>query len=248
MSLLVTPSEDKLGAPRPYLLAILNIGIPGHEFPIRPHCNDIRRAKTCVQPRSKLLNRKRSALNLNVLYRRRGSADERPSVPMVEDPTVATLRNRLSPPRTGAAVLIGGGAAGLLDIIFALVRNGLLGIPPHAVLQSVASGIWGRAAYHGGSAMALVGLLLHFAMTVAMAAIFAVIFQRIAMARRHWLVSGLLFGLVVYIVMSLVVVPLSRFPRGSIPFSLWALAAHLFLVGLPISFAARRLRPPATNI
>jgi hypothetical protein len=146
-----------------------------------------------------------------------------------------------------AAVLLGGSAAGFLDIIFAIVRNGLLGIPAKAVLQSVASGIWGRAAYHGGSAMALVGLLLHFAMTIAMAAIFAAIFQRVAIARRHWLASGLLFGLVVYIAMNLAVVPLSRFPAGSLPFSLWALAAHLFLVGLPISFAARRLRPTATN-
>jgi hypothetical protein len=137
-----------------------------------------------------------------------------------------------------AAILIGGCAAGFLDIMFAIVRNGTLGIPAMAVLQSIASGLVGKAAFHGGIPMAMFGLILHFAMTIAMAAIFVMVSGRIAAARRHWFASGLLMGAAAFTGMNYIVVPLSRFPAGGLPFSASVLAAHLFLVGLPIALAA----------
>lgn len=45
------------------------------------------------------------------------------------------------------AVLTGGFVAGLLDIIFAISFAGYSGVPPVRLLQTVASGLFGDAAF-----------------------------------------------------------------------------------------------------
>jgi hypothetical protein len=141
------------------------------------------------------------------------------------------------------AILAGGLTAGLLDIVFAIVSNGAKGVPAPTVLQAIASGLAGPSAYRGGAGAAAAGALLHFAMALLMAAVFVAAARRLPILIRHTLAAGLLYGLALYLLMHLAVVPLSRFPGGSLPLDLWGLAAHLFLVGLPIAFANRRWAP-----
>lgn len=143
--------------------------------------------------------------------------------------------------RTATAVAAGGFAAGLLDILFAFVNSGLRSVPPETVLQAVASGIFGKAAYSGGAVMALTGALLHFGMTMVMAAIFVFAYRRIATLRSHVMIAGLTYGAAIFFVMKFVVLPLSNFPgKGAGPFNPYNFAAHILLVGLPIALAARQ--------
>ena len=109
------------------------------------------------------------------------------------------------------AILAGGFVAGAIDISYAVIAN-LARVAPEKVLQSVASGLLGRAAYQGGAATASLGLFLHFAMTIAMAAIFVAAARSLVPVRQHLLVAGLAYGALVYFAMRWVVVPLSRFP------------------------------------
>jgi hypothetical protein len=52
---------------------------------------------------------------------------------------------------TTRAILTGGALGGLLDILFAISFAGYNGLPPERLLQIVASGALGKAAFTGGS-------------------------------------------------------------------------------------------------
>ena len=139
-----------------------------------------------------------------------------------------------------AAILAGGGAAGLIDILYAIGANLPRGVAPIKVLQSVASGLLGRAAYQGGAGTALLGTLLHFAMTFAMAALFVAAARSLAPVRQHMLVAGLAYGALIYFAMRWAVVPLSRFPGDLRVVNPIELAVHVIGVGLVIALATRR--------
>jgi hypothetical protein len=140
------------------------------------------------------------------------------------------------------AALIGGAGAGLLDIVYACTVWALRGVPAERILQSVASGLLGRAAYDGGAAAAALGAALHFAMAIIIAAIFASASLLLPILRRRPIACGLLYGAGVFFVMNYVVVPLSaahpgRPPRW--PSATMELVAQMLLVGVPIALAAR---------
>jgi hypothetical protein len=139
------------------------------------------------------------------------------------------------------AVLAGGLTAGILDITYAMVAYGLIGVSPRIILQSVASGWLGKSAYSGGAPTAVLGLVSHLAITCAMAAVFIVAARRLALLRHQPMLGGAVFGLCAFVVMNYVVVPLSAAavvpPKGG--FLVGGLLAHVFLVGLPIALAAR---------
>jgi uncharacterized membrane protein YagU involved in acid resistance len=141
-------------------------------------------------------------------------------------------------------ILVGGLAAGLIDILYACIVHSFAGLAPTVILQSVASGLLGRAAYHGGAATAAFGLLLHMLMTVAMAAIFVAAARRFPALAERPLRSGAAYGIAIYVIMNHVVLPLSAFPGSgrppSLPMLIGGLFIHAFGVGVPIALATRR--------
>lgn len=141
------------------------------------------------------------------------------------------------------AILVGGLVAGALDITYAIVAYGVTGVPMRVVLQSVASGWLGKSAYSGGWPVAVLGLASHLALACIMAAVFVTAARRLVLVRTRPLAAGALFGLAVFAAMNYVVVPLSAAavqpPRGV--FLAGGLLAHVFLVGVPIAFFARRV-------
>ncbi len=131
--------------------------------------------------------------------------------------------------------------AGALDIIAAVVINTLRGSTPLRVLQSVASGLLGRSSFDGGWATGGLGLALHFAMMIVIAGVYAVFTARLPWTGRRPLLAGAAYGVVVYAVMNLVVVPLAAFPaRLSYPPSTLAigLAVHVACIGVPMAVIA----------
>lgn len=138
--------------------------------------------------------------------------------------------------------------AGVLDIGAAILTN--LQVPARVVLQSVASGLLGPAAFRGGWPTAWLGLAAHFAIMLVIAAIFVAAASAIPALRRLWFPVGVAFGVAVWLAMAFVVVPLSASPLTP-PDSLMAamkpIVIHILCVGLPIAWIARRLpgAPPA---
>lgn len=145
--------------------------------------------------------------------------------------------------RAARAIVWGGLLAGVGDIAFAFVVNGLRGVGPVRVLHSVAGGVLGRAALEGGLAAAALGGALHFLIAFCAAAVYWLASRRLGVLVHHAVVCGLLYGVAVNLFMSFVVVPLSAayFKPSYAPSALLLNSAgHMLLVGLPIALAARR--------
>ncbi len=138
------------------------------------------------------------------------------------------------------AILIGGGIAGVCDILYAIVYSWLTrGTAPARILQSVASGLLGKAAFEGGWPVAALGLLLHFFIAFSFALIFYLAARKFPVLVSHAVWSGLIYGLLIFWVMRLVVVPLSAAPftLSNSPLELFF---HMFTVGLPIALMVKR--------
>jgi uncharacterized membrane protein YagU involved in acid resistance len=147
-------------------------------------------------------------------------------------------------PRARDVILGGGLLLGLLDIVFATTYWYVShGVPPQRILQSIAAGVLGRDdAVSGGNATAALGALLHFGIALGIAAVYWFACRRWPGLLRHWIVAGLGYGAVVYVVMNHVIVPLSRAPAATflLPWFVASVLAHLLLVGVPLAWVARR--------
>jgi hypothetical protein len=156
----------------------------------------------------------------------------------------------MRPHRALRLVVLGGVIAGALDILYAFALLAPRGVTPVRVLQSVASGLLGQASYQGGMASAMLGLFLHFFITIAAAALFYAAARRLHWLGEHALVSGIVFGVGVYLVMNFVVLPLSAFPHPQTfaPLTVvGGLLVHAFFVGVPIAFCVRAALKPARS-
>jgi uncharacterized membrane protein YagU involved in acid resistance len=142
------------------------------------------------------------------------------------------------------AILSGAIIAGVLDATFAVVVDvvilraySLLG-----VLQWIASGAIGNAAFSGGLATAALGVAIHFALAFFFATIYWVASSRIVALRTHAVPLGILYGAVIWIVMDLIVLPNSGVPKAAFNPIVFAafLVDHALFVGLPIAYAVKR--------
>lgn len=138
-------------------------------------------------------------------------------------------------------------AAGALDILYAIVLTLLYGRDPAGMLRYVASGPFPQATDMGAAGSAL-GLLTHFVLMAIMATAFVLAARQLPSLLDRPIQSGILYGLVTYVAMNWIVVPL-RFetPLPPSPIAIATqLFAHVVLVGLPIALiAARHLRAQA---
>ena len=111
------------------------------------------------------------------------------------------------------------------------------------VLQYIASGVLGMAAFEGGIATALLGLLIHFLISIVIAGVFILSAERIPLLRRHPIASALLYGFGVFIVMNMLVIPLSSapaIPPPTLPWLIEIVVDHMLVVGLPLGILVRR--------
>jgi hypothetical protein len=148
-------------------------------------------------------------------------------------------------PQFGKAVALCCLIAGTLDISDALIFYGLRGVSPIRLLQNIASGLLGRAAFTQGTRSAILGLLLHYFIATTVATIYILASRRLPLS-RHPLLWGALYGVCVYIVMNYVVVPLSKIgPRPTPPLIplVNGVAALIFCIGIPTALIARRYIP-----
>ena len=149
---------------------------------------------------------------------------------------------RSAPGRPIRAVVTGGVAAGVLDILAAFGVYALRGVSPLRILQSISSGLLGAAAFGGGAGTAALGLALHFFIAGVAAWVFYVASLRLPVLARRPLVWGPLYGIAVYAFMTFLVLPLSAVPKRPFAPEMAAvmLLVHMVCVGLPIAIAVSR--------
>ena len=141
------------------------------------------------------------------------------------------------------AVFWGGLMAGVLDISAAFVQWSLQGVSPIRILQAVASGLLSADSFNGGLGTAVLGALLHFLIAFGAAGVYYAASRKLGFMVRRALVSGALYGVMVYAFMQFVVLPLSAFRGSRLTFAsvVTGLIIHILFVGLPISLAVSRL-------
>jgi hypothetical protein len=123
-------------------------------------------------------------------------------------------------------------------IFFSLLEK----YPYISLLQYIARGAMGKAAFAGGLATALLGAVLEFLMTFIIAGIFILSAYRIPLLRRYVIVGSLLYGVGVFIVMNFIVLPLSAAPPSplTVPQIIETFIDHILLIGLPLGILVRR--------
>jgi len=144
-------------------------------------------------------------------------------------------------------ILVAGLVAGAFDITYACVFAYLRrGVAPAAVGRSVASGALGPSAREGGWHVALLGFCIHFLIALTVAAIYYFASRAIPFLIDHAIVSGLLYGLCVYLVMYGLVLRFSAIHSTLYPWQYpWAVLIpnvliHMLGIGLTIALIVRK--------
>ena len=105
-------------------------------------------------------------------------------------------------------------------------------------MQWFASNVIGVAAFHGGWVSAAVGFLFHCVVSVAWAGVYAAVALRVRWMRRHPILAGALFGLIVMATMVYLVVPIGWAPKPTYSAYEYAnnVVATTLFFGIPVSF------------
>jgi hypothetical protein len=127
--------------------------------------------------------------------------------------------------------------AGTLDITAAVTYYPLtVGIRADRILQGIASGVLGPGAFDGGAGAAALGLLFHYLIAFIWTVLFFLVARRFKALTRHTIPVSVTYGVVVWAVMNLIVVPLSKARHGPFNPTQAAVAAVILIlcIGLPI--------------
>jgi hypothetical protein len=130
---------------------------------------------------------------------------------------------------------------GVLDISSAIVIWLTRGITVTHGLQGIAAAFLGPRSYEGGMATAGLGLATHFFIAFAVVSVFYAASRKLGFLKEHPFVSGVLYGIAVYLLMYWVVLPTAfstfrhRFTNEAL-----AVAIHICLIGLPTALTTHR--------
>lgn len=138
----------------------------------------------------------------------------------------ASLDNSVSRARPGfntalRVALIGGACVGTLDLLFARIYWDRPGLTFQRVCQSIAAGLYGKASFDGGLTTAWIGAACHYLMTACMALAYFLVSRRLPALVRYPVSLGLAYGVVLYLFMNFVVLPLSAVGLPSFDNHLW---------------------------
>lgn len=138
-------------------------------------------------------------------------------------------------------ILLGGFIAGSFDLIMAFISFGW-GVP-----RAVAAGLLGRQAFQGGVGTWILGVFLHYFIAYSAAAVYCAASRKLDFLKPHFVVCGMFFGIGLFLVMNLMVLPLSGLHAHG-PYQLRGLIqgilVHMFLIGLPIGFCLYQFSKP----
>jgi hypothetical protein len=164
--------------------------------------------------------------------------------------TTASLPLAPTDRRHVSRIVTAGATVGVLDAIAAMTFATLVrgSFAPGQVWRGVARALLGEAAATGGVPAAAFGLAMHFGVALGWATIYGLAYQRFDWLRAATrsgvgaVVTGAVYGLFVWTMMSLVIVPMTL-ARSGPPFTRnWFIMAaiHAVVVGQPIAWIVRR--------
>lgn len=143
------------------------------------------------------------------------------------------------------SIVLGGMFIFIIQLIHSWIVTTLIQKTPFILVwQYIASGALGSmAAFEGGIATALLGVFFHLLISFVIAGVFFLSAERIPLLRRYAIAGSLLYGLGVFIVMNMIVTPLSAappLPAPTLPWLIEAIIEHVLAIGLPLGILVRQ--------
>lgn len=130
---------------------------------------------------------------------------------------------------------------GAMDITSAFIIAIARGSTAMRLLQFVASGLLGPGSFQGGTTTAAIGLAIHFLIALGVVTVFYFASGVFPVLRQRAIPAGIVYGLIVYAIMNLIVLPLSAAkPRHTLSGDLIQIGIHMFIIGLPTALLIRR--------
>lgn len=144
----------------------------------------------------------------------------------------------------GRLIFAGGLIAGTLDLSAALINYYLsTGKDPTAVLRFIASGALGSYAFEGSKvAIAAAGTAFHYFIAFSFTILFYILCRRFPVILRKPLLAGSVYGILIWLIMQFIVLPLSLTPHLPLDADR-VIKGILFLVtciGIPLAFLFRK--------
>ena len=136
---------------------------------------------------------------------------------------------------------------GIIDGSFSSILSvAFYGSTVTRLFQGVAATLLGPQAFDGGTRTALLGVLMHFGVAFGWSAVFLLLvsrppwIRRVLASRYGVVMVAAIYGPFIWLVMSLVVIPLLVHRAPAITIRWWVqLIGHFPFVGLPIVAASR---------
>src|SRR5689334_12909966 len=149
--------------------------------------------------------------------------------------TTTTLQKK---PKAINYILVAWLVAGTMDITAASIQfHNKTGKTPLIVLRYIASAVFGKKAMTGGTGMEIAGLLFHYLVALIWTILFFMISSPLRLYRMNNIIVGLLYGIFVWLVMNLAVVPVAFSKPYQFDINKAAVSCLIlmFCIGLPIS-------------
>lgn len=109
-----------------------------------------------------------------------------------------------------------------------------------AICKYIAGAVFGPSAKTGGNEMIVAGLVFHYTIALLFTVFFFILFSKLGVIIINRIVTGIVYGIFIWAVMNLIVVPLSaigKFP-SNVTNALIAAAILTVCIGIPLSLLA----------
>lgn len=132
---------------------------------------------------------------------------------------------------------------GTLDGTAAILLN--LSLGPETIFRYISSGMFGKAAFEGGTEMIVSGVIFHYLIAILFTTVFYRLYPLFNTVCKNKYIVAIVFGALAWVIMNIVVVPLSKI--GSHPIKiqdvLTGLFALILCLGLPVATVADKQNP-----
>jgi hypothetical protein len=148
-------------------------------------------------------------------------------------------------------IVYGGLAVGTLDILDVIIFFGIRNhVGPARIFQSIAAGLLGMASFSAGITSAMLGLGLHYFIAFSVVAVYLIASRRWPPLRNSPFAYGPIYGVLVYLFMNHVIIPLSQAANGVKPLIVIVngVAIHIVGVGIPAALFARAADGTANRV
>lgn len=138
-------------------------------------------------------------------------------------------------------IILTGLVAGTLDAVAAIIWAHK--IPPEVIFEYIASGVFGKAAFQGGTIMIVWGLTFHYIIAMGFTVAFYFAYPLLYKIFRNKYIIACAYGILAWFIMNIAVVPLSKI--GFTPFKhvspiLIGMGILIICIGLPVALVADR--------